>query len=256
MTVGPVDLYDRFYDALGKDYAWEARHVLRLATRHRGERPRTLLDVACGTGRHLEHFAAASLTCAGIDLDPAMVAVARRRLPAGVPLQTGDMRTFETGTRFDVVTCLFSSIAYMTTQRGLTAAVRRMAAHLAPGGVVVIEPWYQPEQWVDGELGVLTIDDDDVKATRISRAGRRGRVSSLDFDFLVADAGSTRHHQERHELRLASWSDYERAFDAAGLDMHVDEWGLWGHGLLVGTVTSPRQGATRARERRGSADAP
>ena len=79
MFNGTADVYDAFYDALGKDYEWEARKVLRLVRRHR-PRPRTLLDVACGTGRHLEVFAR-SLRCVGVDLDGDMVRVAAARCP-------------------------------------------------------------------------------------------------------------------------------------------------------------------------------
>ena len=45
--------YDRFYGT--KDYAGEAQLVSALIRRHQ-PRARTLLDVACGTGRHLEHL--------------------------------------------------------------------------------------------------------------------------------------------------------------------------------------------------------
>jgi ubiquinone/menaquinone biosynthesis C-methylase UbiE len=43
--------YDRFFDA--KDYAGEARQVTAFIRRHRPDAV-TLLDVACGTGRHLQ----------------------------------------------------------------------------------------------------------------------------------------------------------------------------------------------------------
>jgi hypothetical protein len=44
----------------------------------------------------------------GLDLDAQLLAVARERLPS-VPLHSGDMRDFEIGRRFDVVTCLLPS---------------------------------------------------------------------------------------------------------------------------------------------------
>lgn len=50
------ELYDAVYDAVGKDYQAEARAVLERVAELRGSEPASVLDVACGTGRHLEHF--------------------------------------------------------------------------------------------------------------------------------------------------------------------------------------------------------
>lgn len=227
-----ADLYDAFYDALDKDYEAEALKVLRWVRRHK-RRPRTLLDVACGTGRHLEVFAR-TLDCVGVDIDREMLRIAELRCP-DVEFVHAGMATLDVGRRFDVVTCLFSSIAYNPTVAALRRAVNRLANHLEPDGVVIIEPWFVPDEWHDGHLGVLVVDDDDRKAVRVSRSSRRRQMSVLDFDYLIADARSTRHIHERHELRLFEWQQYLDAFAAAGLDVHVDDYGLFGRGLIVGT---------------------
>ena len=76
----------------------------------------TLLDVACGTGAHLVHFAR-EFRVEGIDISDDQLAVARTRLP-GVELHQGDMTTFDLGRTFDAVTCMFSSIGYVGTLEG------------------------------------------------------------------------------------------------------------------------------------------
>jgi ubiquinone/menaquinone biosynthesis C-methylase UbiE len=78
--------YDRFFDS--KDYAGEARQATALIRRSRPG-ARTLLDVACGTGRHLEQLRG-SIACEGLDLDAGLLAVACSRLP-GVHLTQADM---------------------------------------------------------------------------------------------------------------------------------------------------------------------
>ena len=231
-----ADLYDAFYDALEKDYEWEAATVLD-AVRKRRPEAATLLDVACGTGRHLEVFAR-TLRCTGVDLDPDMVTVARRRCGRGVRVLQGDMATLVVGRRFDAVTCLFSSVAYMRTVAALRRAIAAMARHLEPGGVLVVEPWYTHETWEDGHLAVLTVDEPERKAARVSVASRRGDIAALDFDIVVATAAGTEHVHERHELRLFRIDQYVAAFEAAGLvDVEVDDDGLYGLGLVVGSAT-------------------
>lgn len=233
----PAALYDVFSDALGKDYAAEARTVLRLV-RSRGVRPRSLLDVACGTGRHVDHFAR-GLRCVGVDLDTEMLAVAADRCRAATFVEA-DMLDLDLGERFDVVTCLFSSIAYVRTVPKLRRAVRAMATHLNPGGILVVEPWYRREVWDEDGSGVdlLVVDEPDRKAVRICRSSRRGDLSAMDFDCLIADADGTRRYRERHELRLFETEHYVDAFEAAGLTVSWDEYGLWGHGLVLGVAPS------------------
>jgi predicted TPR repeat methyltransferase len=86
--------------------------VSALIRRHQ-PRARTLLDVACGTGRHLEHLRR-EFDCQGLDLDEGLLAVAAGRLP-GTRLTRADMTDFALGRRFDAVICLFSSIGYLAT---------------------------------------------------------------------------------------------------------------------------------------------
>ena len=197
-----------------------------------------MLDVACGTGRHLQAFAATGLDCTGLDIHEGMLRVAAERCGPDTRLEQGDMATFDLGRRYDVVTCLFASIAYSPTVKDMRAAVGRMVDHLQrPGGVLVVEPWFVPEDWENGYLAVLTVDEPDRKAARISRSSRRGDMSILDFDYLIADADGTRHVEERHELRLFRWDQYVDAFERAGLAVETDDYGLFGRGLLVGRLT-------------------
>ena len=242
MFTCPADLYDACADALGKDYDAEARTVLRLVrSRRRGRRAlRSVLDVACGTGRHLAAFGS-RLQVTGLDRDLAMLQAAAARCP-GARLVRADMAAFDLGERFDVVTCLFGSIAYLLTSSDLRRAVATMAGHLEPGGVLVVEPWYAPEAWDDecareGTVDLLVVvDDPDRKVVRVCRSSRRQHVSALDFDVLVVDEAGTRRFRERHELALYPLDDYVAAFEAAGLRTSVDDDGLWGHGLVLGVA--------------------
>lgn len=104
--------YDVLYDAAGKDHAAEAAALLERVTAALGRTPASWLDVACGTGRHLEAVAGTVPEVVGLDLSEAMLDVARARLGPRVELDIGDQRDFDLGRTFDVVTSLFSSVAY------------------------------------------------------------------------------------------------------------------------------------------------
>lgn len=224
--------YDVLYDAIGKDYRAEAAAVLDRVRAVRGEAPATLLDVACGTGRHLEHFAATA-RCAGVDVEPRLLAIARRRCP-DVRLVHADMAEFSLGEQFDAVTCLFSSIGYVRTVRALRRAVACMARHLLPGGVLVVEPWFGPEQWQEGRVDVVEAEIDGGEVVRMMQARRHGDRSVLDAHYLVAQFAGISHFTERHELGLFRLSEYVDAFEAAGLRATTEDEGLTGRGLVLG----------------------
>jgi SAM-dependent methyltransferase len=224
--------YDHFYG--GKDYAAEAQRITELIRRRRPG-ARTLLDVACGTGRHLEQLRR-DFACEGLDLDDGLLAVARRRLP-GMRLTRADMADFDLGRRFDAVTCLFSSVGYLATVERLRAAVSAMARHLEPGGVLVVEPWILPEAWIEGgTTTVEVVEDGNRKLVRVIASSREGAMSVLRVHYAVAADGDVVSADERHELRLFTHDEYAAAFFAAGLDTSWDPEGLIGRGLLIGVA--------------------
>ena len=224
-------LYDAVYSF--KDYAAEAERLRRvIETRVRAAG--TLLDVACGTGMHLAELRR-SYDVEGLDLDPQLLAVARDRLP-GVPLHEGDMTSFDLGREFDVVTCLFSSIAYVRTPDGLRAATAALARHVAPGGLLVIEPWILPEQWKPDFVGAVYVDEPELKVARMNAHGgdAPGDVLVMDFQYLVGTPERVEHFIERHEVGMFTREQYLGAVREAKLDAEWDDEGLMGRGLLLG----------------------
>jgi len=231
MFAKSAHLYDLLYEkGLGKDYAAEAADlVARLPEAH------TLLDVACGTGLHLPHLAR-RFDCVGVDLDARMLAVARERCP-DVPLIEADMVELDLGRTFDAVVCMFSSIGYVATEDRLRRAVSAMARHLNPGGTLIVEPFITPDVWVDGHVGMLTVDEPDVKICRVNRSRRDGICSVMEFHYVVATSESVEHFSEEHRLALFTWEQYRGAFEAAGPDVRVEtEGGPMGRGLLTGRL--------------------
>lgn len=222
-------LYDELYD--WKDYDAEAERVREIILQ-RVPTAETLLDVACGTGRHLERFRS-WFSVVGVDLEPSLLEVAERRLP-GVPLHLADMRSFDLGSQFDVVTCLFSSIGHVRTVRGLRRAVASMAAHLKPRGVLIVEPWLAPTGFDAARIGrLIAVERPQLEVVRMNSSRVSGRLSIMDFHYLVAQPGQVEHLVERHTLGLFNKDEYREAFESAGLSVEHDDVGLMGRGLWI-----------------------
>ena len=222
-----------YYDALHtrKAYEAEADRVEKII-REANPNAATLLDVACGTGRHLQlfqrHFAAQ-----GLDANPAFLEIARRRC-GDVPLHQGDMAAFDLPDRFDAVTCLFSSIGFVRTKERLYQAVATMASHLAGGGVLVIEPWFTDQTFWSHTVTMNTLDEPALKIAWIYTSDRENEEAVLRNHFLIGTPDGIQHREDVHILGLFSRVDYESAITAAGLTLlPVDESG-WSRGLLAG----------------------
>jgi SAM-dependent methyltransferase len=224
-------IYDAIYASI-RDYPREAAELDRLIQERRPG-ARTLLDVACGTGVHLEHLSGYERE--GLDLDPEMLAVARRRL-SEVAFHEADMASFDLGTRFDAVVCMFSSIGYVQTEERLRAAIATMARHLEPTGVLVVEPWLPPEVWRDGQVGSVFVDEPELAIARVNVAASRGTISIVDFHYLVATSAGVEYFTELHELGLFTVEQYLAAFREAALETEHDPEGPMGRGLYVGVA--------------------
>ena len=224
-----AEVYDELYvDGRGKDYAAEA-DALTALVRSRSPAAASLLDVACGTGGHLAHLRRRFERAAGVELSEAMRELAGARLP-GVPVYAGDMRTFDVGATFDAVTCLFSSIGYVEGIDELRQAVTRMATHVNPGGVLVIERWFTPEEWHDGHVSYTVADRGGRNLVRMGHSSRAGRVSRMRDHYLVGDPGTgVRHFEVEHVMTLFTTEEYVDAIAAAGLSLAG-----WSSGLAEG----------------------
>jgi len=68
--------------------------------------------------------------------------------------------------KFDIITCLFSSIGYVKTYANLEKSMNSFAKHLKTGGVVIIEPWFTTKTYKTGTPHLTTYEDNDLKIAR------------------------------------------------------------------------------------------
>ena len=101
----------------------------------------SVLDAGCGTGRVAIELARRGHDVVGVDLDPAMLDLARSKAP-DLPWIEGDLAsTIVTGAagdprQFDVAVAAGNVMIFL--ERGTEAAVvANIAAHLRPGGALV-----------------------------------------------------------------------------------------------------------------------
>lgn len=230
MYTKSAEFYDVIYS--WKNYAAEAEVCRGFIQQYKRSTGTTLLDVACGTGMHLQQLQQ-WYTVEGLDLDPDLLKIAAGRCP-GVPLHEGNMIDFDLGKQFDVVTCLFSSIGYSRTVDNLNQTVQTFARHVVPGGVVLFEPWLMPGQYIPRNINSRFVDLPNLKIARMNASRVENGVSFLDFHYLIGTPDGVEHATEQHALGLFSDEDYRAALRGAGLETHFDTPGLDGRGVYIG----------------------
>jgi ubiquinone/menaquinone biosynthesis C-methylase UbiE len=229
MFIKSAQYYDAIYHF--QDYASASRKIYALVQQH-NPKAETLLDVACGTGRHLKHLREYYYV-EGIDINQDLLEIARQRCPE-VPYHQGDMVNFKLQRTFDVVTCLFSAIGYVKTIENMYQTVANMTHHLRQGGMLIIEPWFTPESYWVGKLTANFVDKSDLKIAWMYISEIKDKVSILDISFMVGTPQGIEHFQERHEIGLYTHDEYMDAFYKSGLDVICDSKGLFGRSLYVG----------------------
>ena len=225
-----------FYDAIYsfKDYDTEAATIASVI-RSRAPGARTLLDVACGTGMHARRLAERhGFAVDGVDRHPVMVRLARAAHPAGTFVE-GDMADFDLGRRYDAVTCFFGSIGYLLTLDRVRLALACFRRHLAPGGVMVVEPFFEPGVMDPHRVMTNAGVHQGVAVERVGRVELDATSVRAIFDFSFDTPAGREHRTEVHVLGLFTAAEMRAAFEAEGLRPEHDPMGLIGRGLWVAT---------------------
>ncbi|HEX5451844.1 MAG TPA: class I SAM-dependent methyltransferase, partial [Candidatus Limnocylindrales bacterium] len=148
MAEAAAERLARYYDLDLADEPADFDLYAALAERTGGP----VLELAVGTGRIAVPLAAAGRSVTGIDHDPATLARAERRwstarsngrAPAGAHLElvTGDLLRVPASPRFALSILAFNSLLLLETAERQAAAVRRLARHLRPAGLAVVDVW-------------------------------------------------------------------------------------------------------------------
>lgn len=192
----------------------EARRAVKLLRDATGLGPGTrVLDVGCGSGRHLAEMRRIGYRATGLDLSPSMLEAAGAAVPGGA-LVRADMRRlpFRNGS-FDVVTSYFTSFGYFENEDDDFRALSEARRLLAAGG------WFLLDFLNASEVVAHLIAEDrrtvsgaDVVLKR--RLVNDGRVIEKRIRFEAAGDAGAREFVER--VRLYEPGDLDSMLARAG----------------------------------------
>jgi SAM-dependent methyltransferase len=183
-------------------YEWECREVFHRTDQDvgfwlevaRSAPPGTeVLELACGTGRVTLPLAAAGVEVVGVDIDPAVLAVARRRRDrAEWPLLVAaDMRRFALRRRFGAVIIPYNSFQLLTDPADAAACLAGVCDHLAPAGSFALEvtdfqAGARRDEVAEEVIGSADFDGEPITLCGSLAHDRSGRLSRYRRRFVGA----------------------------------------------------------------------
>ncbi len=125
-------IYDRVNQ--NKDYIKETDFLERILNK---EDVKTVLDVGCGTGNHMQILEKRGFKCDGIDINQEMLDIARKKVKG--ELTQADMANFELNRKYDAIVSLFASFNHLKNLEKAEKALKCFKEHLNKEGILVID---------------------------------------------------------------------------------------------------------------------
>lgn len=226
--------YARYYDLFyrDKDYAGEARLVdgwLRAP----GSAGGTLLDVGCGSGAHAREFAQLGWVVTGVDLSPAMIALARSKTGPNATGEflIGSAAQFDLARTFSSAVSLFHVVSYQTQLEETLSMFANIRRHLIPGGRFVFDFWHGPGVLSDPPVvKIRRMEDARVRVTRISEPvhHRTQCAIEVNYEVFIEDVatGQVERLMETHHMRYYFLPELEGLLTRAGFAIELTRAGV------------------------------
>jgi SAM-dependent methyltransferase len=210
-----------WYDLLmaGVPYEQWVRYLEELLERFNAS-PRTVLDLACGTGRVSRLLAQKGYGVVGVDGSPGMIEEARKLTPDGtVRYECARMESFSLDRSFDLIVSLFDSLNYLTDPVDLGRCFTRVAEHMNPNGLFIFdmngEYAFEADLFSQESYGRYK----PIEYTWKSHYDRTTRICTVDMQFFVRVKDKREEFKEIHIQRAYSVREVNDFLKAAGLNV-------------------------------------
>ena len=207
------------YDRLTNDVDYAATvDFYEAILRREGVKPRTCVDLACGTGSVTEILARRGYQVTGVDMSEDMLTVAYSKV---MDLEQPPMFSCQRLERLrlpravDLAVCALDSLDYITDPADCAEAIRRAYKVLNPGGIFIFDV-NTPEKLraMDGQ--VFLDEDDDVYCVWRGEFDEETNICSYGMDLFQRQGAVWHRSFEEHREYAYSQSQLTAFLKAAG----------------------------------------
>ncbi len=196
---GFADIYDQIMCSV--DYEAWADYVEQLLNRF-SKNPRSLVDLACGTGNSTLPFARRGYLTAGVDLSPEMLERARSKTAQNglrANFFEQDLRRLDLPEEYDLALLFQDGFNYILSEKELSEAINQVYQALKPGSLFIFD-LTRPSLRSDGDTGNVSWADQDDYALIVesSYSSKEDLWSARLTVFQKLENGFYRKFQEMH----------------------------------------------------------
>ena len=213
--------YDQF--CADVDYAAQCAFAARVFDAFAISGGRNYLDLACGTGQHLQQMAGLGFVPTGLDNSAPMLAQAQSRCPLA-QLLLCDLAAFDHVAAFDLISCFLYSIHYSYPLGNFAETLKRAYEALKPGGVFVFNT-VDANGARSGHNVVTQVQKADSRLTFTSGWYYRGQGDVLDLRLCITreSAGHTQTWNDHHTMTATTLSEVQKMLRATGFEVTLLE---------------------------------
>ena len=189
------------YDRLTNDVDYEATvDFYYEILKQEGLRPRTAVDLACGTGSVTAILARKGLQTIGVDMSEEMLTVASQKAGEIHPAPwfiCQSLQELRLPRAVDLAVCALDSLDYITDPDDCAEAIRRVCKYLNPGGIFIFDV-NTPEKLraMDGQ--VFLDEDDDVYCVWRGEFDEQTNICSYGMDLFQRQGNFWERSFEEH----------------------------------------------------------
>ena len=199
--MGAYEMLAGCYDRLTNDVDYEAIAAFyRMLLLREGVRPRTAVDLACGTGSVTTILAREGLRVIGVDMSEEMLTQAAAKTAGRNPMpvfirQKLQKLTLPRGV--DLAVCALDSLDYITDPKDCAEAIRRVYRALNPGGMFIFDVnTPQKLRAMDGQ--VFLDEDEDVYCVWRGEFDEASNICSYGMDLFRREGNHWLRSFEEH----------------------------------------------------------
>jgi len=216
--------YSKYYNLLYKDknYQEEYNYIHDLIKKHGNIGNKNILDIGCGTGKHLSFFKKDGYTVYGVDISENMISEARKYLQQEDGFICSKASEFKINKKIDAIISLFHVMNYQTENDELEKVFQNVSNHLTDGGLFIFDFWYGPAVLIDPPIvKIKRLEDDEIEITRITEPVMyyNKNIVDVNFEVLIEDKKTRQIEKinETHKMRYLFLPEIEMLANKIGL---------------------------------------
>ncbi len=207
----------KYYDLIfqGKDYVTESEFI-KNAIKKRKVDARSILDIGCGTGVHLNLLKDDFKVLDGIDLNSEIIEEAKKK-SSKINYHVAGMSNFKLNQKFDVIICLYSVFNYNLTVKDAKDTLKNIKDHLNSHGLVIFV-LYSPRNTIkETSLHVGKNSNVEVAKVNMHFVDPKTHIEISDFLVLIKDKNRVDFYTEKdHKYRIYGIDEFTEMLTKAG----------------------------------------